>query len=161
MCFFSFGNHSFGQEKINIKAGISVPEILHAGIRYQFNQFQSGIYVGGDPIFDNHILTISGDISYHFGGHSKFTERKPWYLRTGLTQFRSENETYIFKDLYLNFRIGRDINLSKKIGLEIDFGTTFLLLDRKSRKEPNKDWYDYDNDTFMGYTMSLGIFYRL
>ena len=160
LCFFCFGHQSYGQDKINIKAGFGIPELINAGIRYQLNQFQFGAYLGGYPINDNQ-LTASGDISYHFAGHSKFTERRPWYLRSGLTLVQDKNETYIYKDLYLNLRIGRDINLSKKIGLEIDFGTVFLLLHKKSRKEPASDWNNYENDTNIRYAIGFGIYYRI
>ena len=116
-----FNYHSYGQEqeRLNLKAGFGIPELFNAGIRYQLKQFQFGIYLGGYPINDNQ-LTISGDISFHFAGQSKFTERRPWYLRSGLILVRDHNETYIYKDLYLSVGIGRDINLSKKFGLEID-----------------------------------------
>ena len=155
-------NHSFGQEqeKLNIKAGFGIPELFNAGIRYQLNQFQFGIYLGGYPINDNQ-FTTSGDVSFHFAGQSKFTERKPWYLRSGLSLVRDHNDSYNFKDLYYNFRIGRDINLSKKFGLEIDFETAFLLLSKESSKESASDWSDHENSTNLRYTVGLGIYYRL
>ena len=155
-------NHSSGQqqERLNLKAGFGIPELINAGIRYQLNQFQFGVYIGGYPINDNQ-LTITGDISYHFAGQSKFTERRPWYLRSGLSLVRNHNDTYIYKDLYLSFKIGRDINLSRKFGLEIDFDTAFLIMDKKAKKEPEKEWNDYDNDSGAGYLLGIGIFYRL
>ncbi len=45
----------------------------------------------------------------------------------GLNYFREETENLIGKYLYFNTRIGRDFNISNKIGVEIDIGAIFQL----------------------------------
>ena len=82
---------------------------------------QLGISIG----IGQGIRAISGDVFYHFGGYSKLSNRRPWYLKGGLNilnEFHKE-----FSDWYLlfNSRLGRDINLSKEIGLNLEAGLCY------------------------------------
>lgn len=46
-CFlFSSGKQIFGQEKINISAGVGFPETINIGIRFQIAQSQIGASIG-------------------------------------------------------------------------------------------------------------------
>jgi hypothetical protein len=126
---FSFCNNQiFGQEKINISLGIGFPEAINIGLRHQLNQTQFGVSVGSFPAEDESIFSISGDVFYHFGGFSGFSTRRPWYIRTGLNYFRDEKIS-LFEYSYLNLRVGRDFNISKKIGIEFDWGIGLRLMD--------------------------------
>lgn len=116
---FSFKSHTLGQEKINLSVGFGILEFANVGVRFQIKQSQIGFSVGtylwsNDPIF-----SFLADLHLHFGDLSKLSDRKPWYMRFGLV--------YVYpilhkKDLYLNIRIGREFNLSKKVGLYVDLG---------------------------------------
>jgi len=72
---FSSGKQMFGQEKINISAGVGFPETINIGIKFQIAQSQIGASIGwwpGNPdgfLFNwENILSFSGDYYYHFGG---------------------------------------------------------------------------------------------
>jgi hypothetical protein len=95
----------------------------------------------------------------HFGGTSKFSDRHPWYSRGGFNYLRSETSTLIKKSVYFNFRIGREINFSKKLGIELDIGPGFLLFYDQIKKTPTEIFPSYPYHV----SPSLGIaaFYRL
>lgn len=150
-----------GQEKVNLTIGIGIPELLNFGVHYQLNQVQIGLSVGGLwPIVPfKKKITISGDVHYHFGGYSKFSDRRPWYVRIGLN-FMRENDEYRMADniLYLKTRIGRGIYISNKIGITIDIGAILKIFDEIERK----------SDIFTGQaypvvfpSLGIGLFYRI
>jgi hypothetical protein len=127
---FSYSIQVSGQEKVNISAGIGLPELLNISVRYQLlYQVQIGLEVGTMPGLDEgqSLTSIGGDIYYHFGRLSK---RRPWYFRVGLTNLNDEYFLGMKKYLYLNLRGGKDFNLSKKIGINIDAGLGFELTHR-------------------------------
>lgn len=71
-----------------------------------------------------------------------------------------ETKYSIYKDLYLNSRIGRDFNISKKIGIEVDIGAVFALSHEKTIKE--KHWLsglDFNNSVLP--TLGIGLYYRI
>jgi hypothetical protein len=129
IALFSFGsiNHSYGQEKINISTGIGIPEFLNIGIRYQFKQVQAGICIGTMPVKDEKLISLCGDLFFHFGEVPKLSARRAWYARVGLNYLRDATETSEDRFTYLNIRFGRDLNISKKVGIEIDLGTLIQL----------------------------------
>jgi hypothetical protein len=127
---FSYVNQAFGQEeadtldidqlfekeKVNISVGLGFPEALNISVRYQLEQLQIGISAGYIPTWMD--LSISGYVHYHFAGFSKLSNRRPWFVRGGLS-FSDQQR--------LNLRIGRDFNISRKIGFEIGLGVTWCL----------------------------------
>lgn len=108
----------FGQEKVNLFAGVSVPEQFVIGPRIHFNQVQLGLGIGNS----NYRYSVSGDISYHFGGNTEFSEIKPWYLKGGLSKWIDHSDNPDNNLLGFYFRTGRDFNLSNKLGINIEFG---------------------------------------
>lgn len=116
--FLIGGYQVSGQEKINIYAGLSLPEQFVLGPRFQFNQVQLGVGIGNSK----YRYSISSDVSYHFGGNSQKSERKPWYIKGGLSKWIDHSDNPDNNLLGFYFRTGRDINLSKKIGMNIEFG---------------------------------------
>ena len=155
-----YGNQSFGQEKANISSGIGLPELLNLGVRYQLKQAQLGIGFGFIPIKEESVIAVSGDVYYHFAGLSEFSNRRPWYGRLGLNYLRDETKTLVDKYLYLNLRIGRDFNISKKIGIEIDAGAIFQLFNETIRKEPSSGW-NLDLEFPILPSFGIGLFYRI
>jgi hypothetical protein len=144
------------QEKWNITAGAGFPEFLNIGAGYQFNQSQaalSGILI---PFAEGLIFSVSTDYYRHFGGSSKFSERKPWYLRSNLNFTSSGDKQDYQRLLYLNFRVGRDINFSPKLGLAIDIGPGFRLL---KQPKTNDDFFDLAEPVIPAF--GAHFFYRL
>jgi hypothetical protein len=157
---FGFGNKVIAQGKIDISSGIGFPELLNLGLRFQLKQAQFGIKIGSVPVEDESIISISGDLYYHFGGYSKFSYRRPWYWRVGLNYLRDETESLNDKYLYLNLRLGRDLNVSKKFGINIDAGAIFELFHEKEEKK--RSWLDLDIDIpIILPSIGIGLFYRI
>ena len=134
--YFCCGNLLFGQEKVNISAGLGFPELLNVGARYQLGQMQIGISLGSLPVKekDEKIISFSSDLFLHFAGLSKLSSRRPWYIRMSLNHTRKETEYDYQKTLYLSPRIGREINISKKIGIQLDIGAFFSLYNKTETK---------------------------
>jgi len=121
-------NQLFGQEKVNITAGAGFLEALNLGVRFQHKQTQFGFSLGTFPIEDESFFSVSSDFFYHFGGLSDLSERRPWYSRAGLNYSRDEKSAFVDKLLYLNLRFGRDLNISRRIGIAIDAGIGIRIL---------------------------------
>lgn len=151
---------SFCQEKVNLSAGFGLPELLNLGIKYQLEQMQLGISVGTFPSEDK-IFCISGDVYYHFAGTSELSNRRPWYGRFGLTYLYDETDVLIDKYLYLDLRVGYDINFSKKFGIEVDAGLVFQLSKEETRKKPKTGFFDLDLDFPLLPAFGVCFFYRI
>jgi hypothetical protein len=155
---YSFFNETMCQEKINASLGIGFPELINVGVLYQHNQTQCGISFGGFHtssylLGDIFSYSISSDFYYHFAGNSKFSKRRPWLFRTGLTYFRaSPMDVHIL----LNCRLGRDFNISETVGLCLSTGFIIrLYYFNSSNGEP------IHNDKFFIFpSVGLSLFYR-
>ena len=117
---FAYGKQTFGQEKINIVGGFGFFDLLNLGVRYQVKQdtMQLGISID----IAQEMQSLSGDVFYHFGGYSKLSKRRPWYLKVGFNILHEPQEEYSDWYLLTNLRLGRDINLSKKVGINLEAG---------------------------------------
>ena len=144
---FVYVKQTQGQERINIYGGYGVTEMLTIGTRLQINQVQLGIGLGGPGV--NTGLTHSGDVFYHFGGHSELSIRRPWYLKGGLTKHTN------LHSLIINLRLGRDINLSKKVGLNIEAG---LLIGKEFLNE-SVPYGHFESGLMLGF--GIFFYYRL
>ena len=150
--FMSPNQNVQGQEKLNLAVGIGFPELINAGLRYQLGQTQLGLSFG----VAGESTAISGDVFYHFGGRSELSYRRPWYFRTGLTYERVETSDWISNAVWISPRIGRDFNLSERIGIAADLGAAFQLSYEEIRKEPGEAW---NWPIFPSFSLSL--FFRL
>ena len=149
-----------GQDKFVISAGMGLPELMNVDARYLVNQTQFGVGIGTFPVKDESIISVTGDIYYHFAGSSKFSDRHTWYGRAGLDYLRDETNSILDKYLYLNLRIGRDFNFSDKIGIEFDLGGMVQLYNETIHKVPQNGWeFGIDSPVLPG--ISLGFFYRI
>jgi ribosomal protein L13E len=148
----------YSQNKIDLYTGFGIPELINAGVKFQSSQKQVGLSIGSRPNED--IISVSGDIYYHFGGHSKLSNRRPWYVRGGLNILREETSYAIHKYVNLNTRIGRDFNISNKIGISLGAGILVGLFHDEIRKKPKGSL-----EINLGFPVipSLGIslFYRI
>lgn len=151
-----YNSQVHGQGKINISTGFGVPELYNIGMRYQIDQTQVGFSVGGVPFnSDGKIFSISGELYYHFAGDTKLSDRRPWFLKMGLTYLRDENEKAINKTSYLNTRLGRDFFLSKNIGIQIDGGAIFQLSSKTIRKKPSSGLFSIDFPVLPSFGIEL------
>ncbi len=148
------------REKLNLSAGTCLPELLNIGVRYQLKQTQIGISVGSLPLKEEQVVSVSLDLYYHFAGVSELAERRLWYGRVGLIHLHNETKSLIGNYLCLNTRIGKDFNLTKKMGFEVDAGVVFLLSEKETRKEPASAWSIHLKFPILP-SIGLGFFYRI
>ena len=157
---FCCGKPSFGQETINLSIGFSMPDGINAGIHFQPKQSQIRFGFGMMPLKEESFISFSSDFYYHFAGSSELSDRRPWYGRIGLIYLRDETKYVIDKSLYLNPRIGRDFNISERIGIDVDVGMIFRLFHEEIDKEPSSNWFiGLDFPILPGFGISL--FYRI
>lgn len=148
----------FSQPKVNISAGFGVFEFLNAGAKFQWQQFQAGASIGTMPFLkDEKIFSLSGDLCFHFGDTVKYTSTKPWYLKTGISYFSDELPDFKDKFTFLNLRLGRDLNISPKMGIDIELGA---LIQLRHEKIPDEDRF-FDLDLPIWPAAGVSVFFRL
>ena len=158
--FFS-AKYILSQKKVNIIAGIGLPELIHAGVRYQMGQTQLGgsFGYGGDSTY-----SINGDFLYHFGKVSDLSKRKRWYGKLGVGYNRSKSAYDIFKSLVLTTRIGKEYNISHVLGIGVDAGLTFLVYEENTEIKPKPGWninFDFGILEYVLPTAAVHLFYKL
>ncbi len=134
-------SNNFGQGEPNLSTGFGIYELANVGFRYQINQTQIGISLGNLPWSDDKVWSLLGDVFFHFGYLSKLSNRKPWYIRLGLTYLYSKslnNDGFYRIDdyLYLNIRFGREFNISRKVGVYLDLGVNSQIKHKSSNNYP-------------------------
>ena len=112
------GFQVYAQEKIKIYAGLSMPEQFVFGPRFQLNRVEIGLGFGNS----RYRSAISGDIAYHFGKNSPLSEIKPWYIKGGVSKWTDHSDNPDSNIAGLYFRGGGDINFSRRVGMNIEFG---------------------------------------
>ncbi len=157
------GSSAVGQKTIDITAGIGFPELVNLGLRFQLGQSQLGFYGGTIPGADDKLFTLGADYYYHFGGASNLSKRRPWYAKTGLNYFHDENEFVKNTSLFLVPRLGRDLNLSRRIGIALEGGAFLLLSHSEVEIKPRESpcWLCGGGFVSIGPSIGLSVFYRL
>ncbi len=167
---FSFPNASIGQKKINFSIGFGLPELANVGVRYKIGQTQIGLNVGTIPSQKSKSLSVSGGLFLHFGNLTELSNLKPWYIMVGLAHLYNRsvfdnNTTYkIQNSLVLTTMIGKEFNISKKVGLYFNLGVITLLSQssRDNLPKPTEPMccqgggYDYPIMPVIGF----GIFFK-
>lgn len=156
------GSLSWGQEKINISAGIGYPELLNLGLRFQLGQSALGVYGGAIPADNDDGFSMGVDYYYHYGGSSNYSIRRPWYVKGGLNYYYIKEPFNINKYLLLVPRIGRDLNLSRKFGIALEGGIFIVLVRSEQESEPGElsPWAG-GNLPVIAPSFSVNVFYRL
>lgn len=155
-CLLSHTDRVLGQEKVNVFAGAGFPELLNVGVRCQTNQTQIGLGVGSMPLNNETIISVSANVRYHFSGYSELSNRRAWYFLIGLNYVRDETEDLLDKYLYLDSRFGRDFNISKKTGIELNAGAIFQL----NHEQIASSW-NISIDYMVIPSFGMGFFYRI
>jgi hypothetical protein len=150
---------TFGQKHLAISAGIGIPELINAGLRYGTNQNQFAISLG--TVWSKEDPTIAKSLDYyrHFGGKSQLSERKPWFMKFGLNYLKSDSDFLIEKYGYLNLSIGREFNITRNFGMQFHGGTIFQIYEKIIEKQPS---YGFDINISIPVLPCLGIatFYK-
>ena len=148
---------------MDLTVGIGFPGLINAGVRAQLNQAQIGFTVGSFPFSEYSLLTLSGDVYYHFGSQSRFSERDITYVKASLNYFKDENESEKdFKGL-LGISAGRDYYFSHKVGINLDVGLFFKLIEIKSDKVsyPSSNSRKISEWPLLTPYAAVALFYRL
>jgi len=160
----SFSNLSLGQDRdnLNVSIGIGPNESSDIGIRFQKNQMQYGLGFGtnfSQRSGTNRSEIFTGEFFYHFAGKAELSTRRPWYLRNGLILFK--NDTYYLRTLtwLFNPRLGREFNISKRIGISLDGGIVTRIKKSSKKIGPNPRYDDVDESPIFP-SFGLNFFYR-
>lgn len=154
---FSLG--SYAQRSTEVVFGLGIPETLHLGFRTSAgDRVRLGMTLGTFPAPDNELFAIAGDLFYHFGGQSRHFDRRPWYVRGGLSYLRDESSSAIYKDTFLNTRAGREMNINTRFGMYGELGLAFNIIHTEERKTPSTFTFSLRSFVYPGAT--FGVFYR-
>ena len=117
--------HPVPVRRTRVVAGVSAPELIHAGVTYRLAEIsQVGISVGAGPSFGSIWPTINLEHRLYFGPASEKSNQKAWFFRQGTTFFPSEEPGRKFT---LNLTVGKDISFKNgKSGITIDGGAFYL-----------------------------------
>ncbi len=126
--------------------GMSIPELLHIGVRYQMDDLQYGLNIGSFPAENESIITYSADVIWHMFGEKNALNDKPWYGKIGYTFMREETEFEINTWSYAHLRFGHEFALSNFIALHIDAGLMFELQHDEIEKKPRNSWFNFEFD---------------
>ncbi len=155
---FSVPKVCSSQPKVNISAGFGFFEFLNAGAKLQWHQIQAGASIGTMPFLkDEKVFSLSGDLYFHFGDTVKYTSTKPWYVKTGISYFSDELPDFKDKFTFLNLRLGRDLNISPKMGIDIELGA---LIQLRYKTIPDEERL-LDFDLPIWPAAGVSIFFRL
>ena len=124
--------------------GMSIPELLHIGVRYQMDDLQYGLNIGSFPAENESIITYSADVIWHMFGEKNALNDKPWYGKLGFTFMREETDFEINTWSYTHVRFGHAFALSNFIALHIDAGLMFELQHDEIEKKPRNSWLNFD-----------------
>lgn len=124
--------------------GMSIPELLHIGVRYQIDDLQYGLNIGSFPAENESIITYSADVIWHMFGEKNALNDKPWFGKLGFTFMREETDFEINTWSYAHLRFGHEFALSKFIALHIDAGLMFELQHDEIEKKPRNSWLNFD-----------------
>jgi hypothetical protein len=124
--------------------GLSIPELLHIGVRYQMDDLQYGLIIGSFPTDNESIVTYSADVIWHMFGEKNALNDKPWYGKIGYTFMREETDFEINTWSYAHLRFGHEFVLSNFIALHIDAGLMFELQHDEIEKKPRNSWLNFD-----------------
>jgi hypothetical protein len=131
--FILFFTETNAQERINISAGVGTTEALNLGIRFQLKQSQIGFTIGSYPYKLNGLPTgtspygvFSTSYYHHFAGRTRYSIRKPWFYKVGISYLRGVEEDVIYKRGTVNLTLGRDLNLNKRFGVNICAGAAII-----------------------------------
>ena len=145
------------QEGASISLGYGLPELMNIGFQYQKSDVQIGFSVGTNP-FEHNKFALSSALFFYFGKHSDLSERRLWHFRIGIDYLRDERKTVTHKYLLLDSRIGRDIYISRQVGIRVSLGLSYILEHEKIYKQPPSvysGWFDFDLPIYGGSGISV------
>jgi len=148
--------------KLDIVGGLSYPEYVHGGLRYQYTDItQLGIYIGANiNRADAIIHTYSVDNLIHFGKHSYHSNRPVWYARQGFTYDVSSENDRKRKFSFVNISLGREFPINDWLGINLDMGLLMQVKEKTEFKAPDIKT-EYETGLKFKPSLRLQIFFSL
>jgi len=111
--------------KMRIVAGLSGPELLHAGITYRIaNVSQLGLNAGAAPSLGMIWTAVSLEHRLYLGKNDARINQKTWFFRQGTTFFPSAESSQQFT---LTLTVGKDLPFKNiNNGITVDAGVFYL-----------------------------------
>jgi len=111
--------------KMRIVAGVSGPELLHAGIMYRIaNVSQLGLNAGAAPSLGMIWTAVSLEHRLYLGKNDARINQKTWFFRQGTTFFPSAESSQQFT---LTLTVGKDLPFKNiNNGITVDAGVFYL-----------------------------------
>jgi hypothetical protein len=132
------GSELYCQKNVNISLGIGLPEFINSSVRYQIpERIQLGLSFGFMPFKEGNTTFYSASTYYHFGKLHELSNLRPWFTRISLDYLSDKEKAFNDKYLYADLRIGKEINMTKRIGIELNGGIMFDLI-----KQPSGSMFD-------------------
>jgi hypothetical protein len=155
---FLFQGEVSGQKKTgDIYFGMGFPELANIGVRYKvFKQIRTGLSAGWLPRSSfktggwDDMISLSGDIYFHFGRTPDFSDLRLFYVRIGLNCIMQK--PYRKSENWWNscFRVGGEIFSTKNFGVTIDGGFMYNM-------NPETNWAHMEK---ILPSFGTGILYR-
>jgi hypothetical protein len=154
---FCMEGQTSGQKKGDISMGFGFPELSNIRVRYNvYNQVGAGLSLGGFPrssfVFGNwnNLVSVSGDLYFHFGRINSFTGKRLFYVNSGIN-FLME-KPYRWDENWWNsyLRTGGEIYSAYNFGVNIAGGFIYNL-------NAEKNWARMDR---ILPAFGIDIFYR-
>jgi len=150
---------------LDITAGGGFIEAFHIGCKIQITEKnQICFYYGNSLMYYRYSYnSFSADHQFHFGKTSNFSERSVWFFRQGLS-YSIDNAAYSeTKYIFISLCLGREFNISPKIGFSLDLGLSRTLMEKERIKDPSiSPWFDTKlEDLTVFPNVRLQFFYSL
>lgn len=126
---------------IDISAGFGFTETFHIGGKIQVSKRnQLGLSYGNSLMFLNTHKYHSFNLEHqlHFGKVSEKSNRSVWFFRQGIA-YSFENTDYSEHEyLILVLSLGREFNITPRVGFSADFGLSKAVIDNEKILDPSK-----------------------
>ena len=146
LAFFLFPFQSIAQEKVDVLAGLAIPEGYKIGFKYEYKANRSlDFYYGQSVPFerDEKWRTFSINHAFYFGKINSKTNQKLWSVNTGFLYGISNDSDAKIHNGLLNLYFAREIVLSPGFYIEPKLGASYLL------------FYDVTRGFINGYVIRL------
>jgi hypothetical protein len=140
------GSTLFAQTKgFKTNIGYGIWESFHGGFDLRLKNYSVGIDIGTSfktlP-FDHKYYSITLDNTYFWGKVNKY-DIKSWYFDARLVYWNSFEPNTTWKVLQICPSIGREFNLTKSTGINLDLGPAILLYGSRLSKNGEKVGWIY------------------
>jgi hypothetical protein len=134
-------------QDLKMYVGAGIPDLLHAEVSISISEKNEiGLQIG-TGFSDNILLTPTLEHRFYFKESKKFQELKTWFFAQRVTFLYEKSDEYRWNTVFLNFSIGRNVNINRKLGISFDGGLLATLYDKQFKTADGSEVID-DSPTF-------------